>query len=293
MLSNPVRAHARLMRIIGVLLALTLAGCSAVKTGYNHAPALVQWWLDDYITLTPAQSPQVRESLDELHRWHRQQELPRYAASLQQLRQLAPQAVTPEQVCTVQEDLRGHLQRLSERTDDGISRLAPSLETGQLLQLERQFERQNRKWRKEWLDLSPAELSAHRLEKSTERAEDYYGRLSDSQLAVLRERIAASSFDAPLFWRERLRRQQDMLAVLREHRNGDRPAHVKAEVLALLRRNLASPDPAYRQRFEHMLQESCRTLAALHNSTTPAQRRHLADKLQGYEEDVRALMAQP
>lgn len=293
MLFNTTRIHGPLLRIIGALLPLVLMGCSAVKTGYNNAPTLVQWWLDDYISFTPAQTPQLKDSLSTLHNWHRQQELPRYAAQLQTLRQLAPQAVSPQQVCAQQDLLRGHLQRLGEQAADGISRLAPSLEAAQLAQLQRQFERQNAKWRKEWLDLSPAELAAHRLEKSTERAEDFYGRLNEAQLALLRDRIAISSFDAALLWRERLRRQQDMLAVLREHRNGERPAHVRAEVLALVRRNLESPDPVFRQRFEQLLQENCQTLAALHNSSTDKQRRHLVDKLQSYENDVRELMASP
>lgn len=287
------RIHGRLLHIIGALLPLLLMGCSAVKTGYNHAPALVQWWLDDYISFTPAQSPQVQDSLAALHRWHRQHELPLYAAQLQALRQLAPQAVSPQQVCAQQDLLRGHLNRLGEQAAEGISRLAPTLQARQLTQLQRQLERQNAKWRKEWLDLQPADLAAHRLEKSTERAEDFYGRLNEAQLALLRDRIAASSFDASLLWRERLRRQQDMLAVLSEHSNGERPAHVKAEVLALVRRNLESPDPVFRQRFEQLLQENCQTLAMLHNSSTDKQRRHLADKLQDYENDVRELMTQP
>jgi hypothetical protein len=58
---------------------------------------------------------------------------------------------------------------------------------------------------------------------------------------------------------------------------------------ALLRRSLDSPDPAYRAQFERMMRESCQTIADLHNSATPAQRRHLLDRLRGHETDARVL----
>jgi len=280
-----------LPRIIGALLLLVLAGCSAVQTGYHNAPTLLYWWLDGYIDFNASQSGPVRDSLDSLQAWHRRQELPAYAELLGRLQQQAPGPVTPEQVCTHVAQVRVHLQRLGAQSAEGLARLAPTLQAEQLRHLDRQFEKHNRKWREEWLDGSPAELLERRLERSVDRYEDFYGRLSEAQKALLRQRIAASRFDARLAWAERLRRQQDTLGVLQEHRNSERPAHVKAEMLALVQRSLEPPEPAAREQFESMLQEGCQTLAALHNSASEAQRRRLIGRLQGYEADLRALIA--
>jgi len=49
---------------------------------------------------------------------------------------------------------------------------------------------------------------------------------------------------------------------------------------------------AYRQHFEKITAESCNTLAALHNSTSPAQRRKALETLRDYEADARALAAE-
>ncbi len=280
-----------LPRIICGLLLAMLAGCSAVQTGYNNAPTLLYWWLDGYIDFEDAQDRPVRDSLEALHGWHRRQELPAYAELLQRLQRQAPEAVTPGQVCTHLAQARMHLQRLGEQSAEGLARLAPTLQAEQLRHLARQFEKRNQKWRSEWLDGSPAELQERRLERTVDRYEDFYGRLSEAQQALLRQRIAASSFDARLAWAERLRRQQDTLGVLQEHRNGDRPAHVKAEMLALVQRSLEPPEPAARAQFESMLQEGCQTIAALHNSASAAQRRRLAERLQAYEADLQALIA--
>lgn len=280
-----------LPRIIGGLLLILLAGCSAVQTGYNNAPTLLYWWLDGYVDFNEAQARPVRDSLDALHAWHRRQELPAYAELLGRAQRQAEGAITPEQVCAYTTQIQLHVRRLGEESAEGLARLAPTLQTGQLRHLDQQFEKHNRKWREQWLDGSPAELLERRLERTVDRYEDFYGSLSDAQKRLLRERLAASGFDARIAWAERLRRQQDVLRVFQEHRGSDRPAHVKAEMLALVRRSLEPTEPAARAQFERMLQEGCQTIAALHNSASEAQRRRLVERLQDYEADLRALIA--
>lgn len=288
---NSRRLTAHLPRIIGALLLVLLGGCSAVKIGYNNAPSLVYWWLDSYIDFNDAQTAQVRDSLATLQTWHRQTELPAYADLLRQIQRVASGPVTPRQVCEFSDQIRLRVQRLGEQASDGMSRLVPTLKPEQLRHLALQFDKHNRTWREEWLDGTPAELAARRLKKAEERAQSFYGRLEEAQLAILRQSVSSPTFDARLAWRERLRRQQDLLQVFREHGNSDRAAHVKAEILALLQRNLNSPDAAYQAQFERLVVESCANMAALHNSTSAAQRRHLQDKLQDYEADARALIS--
>ena len=53
---------------------------------------------------------------------------------------------------------------------------------------------------------------------------------------------------------------------------------------------LVSPDPAYRAYMEQLEQEACATFAALHNSTTPAQRHKAVDTLSAYAQDLQALV---
>lgn len=288
---NSRRLPALLPRIIGALLLVFLGGCSAVKIGYNNAPALVYWWLDSYIDFNDAQAVQVRDSLATLQAWHRQTELPAYADLLRQIQRVASGPVTPQQVCAFSDQIRLRVQRLGEQAAEGMSRVVPTLEPQQWRHLALQFDKHNRTWREEWLDGTPAELSARRLKKAEERAQSFYGRLEEAQRAILRQSVSSPTFDARLAWRERLRRQQDMQQVLREHGNSDRSAHVKAEILALLQRNLNSPDAAYQTQFDRLVVESCANIAALHNSTSAAQRRHLQDKLQDYEADARALIS--
>lgn len=283
---------ARLPRIIGALLLVLLTGCSAVRTGYNHADTLAYWWLDSYVDFSEAQTPLVRDSLQALHRWHRQRELPAYAELLDRMQSLASGSVTPELVCTFAAQVRNHLQRLGDQSADGLARVVPTLRPTQLQRLAEQLDKHNQKWREEWLDGTPAELLDRRLERTVDRFEDFYGRLSDAQKALLRQRLATSSYDARAAWAERLRRQEDLLGVFQGHLDAKRPAVVKAEMQALLQRNLEPPEAQARARAERQLQEGCQTLALLHNSTNARQRRHLIEKLQDYAADFRALAAE-
>lgn len=281
-----------LPRIIGALLLVLLTGCSAIRLGYNNAASLTYWWLDGYIDFTDAQAQPVRDRLAALHAWHRQRELPALADLLQQMQTLAAGDVTPQQVCALTDPIRQHLRRLAAQVAESMAPIVPTLRPEQLEHLAEQFEKHNQTWREEWLDGTAAELQERRLERTIDRYESFYGRLSDAQQALLRQRIAASSYDPRLAWAERLRRQRDMLRVFQEHRGGERPAHVQAELLALLQRSLEPPEPEYRQQFESTLQEGCQTLAALHNSASPAQRRQLIERLRAYESTFRALAAE-
>jgi hypothetical protein len=87
-------------RIISVLLALltalVLPGCSVVKLAYNNAESLSYWALDSHMDFNEVQSVTVRAELASLLAWHRANELPQYASTLDKLQRMGPAKVTPE-----------------------------------------------------------------------------------------------------------------------------------------------------------------------------------------------------
>ncbi len=275
-----------------LLVALVLTGCSAVKLAYNNAPDLSYWWLDSYLDLGDAQGARLRNDLAALHGWHRQNELPLYVNTLENLRRLAPANVSPEQACELGDGLRARFDSLLNQAEPALIALAQSTKPEQLTHLTQQFEKHNKKWRAEWIEGTPTERAARRQKQLVDRVEMLYGRVDEPQLAVVRTALATSGFDADWRYRDIQRRQQDTLATLRRAVDGQlSEAALRAEVRALMARTLRSPDAGYRDYSARMTQEGCRTLATLHNSTSLPQRRALMDKLQGYEADARTLLA--
>ncbi|WP_296509440.1 DUF6279 family lipoprotein [Rhodoferax sp.] len=278
--------------IIGLLVAATaLSGCGAVRLAYNNAPDLAYWWIDGYLDLDSPQSLKLRKDLQSLQSWHRQEELPLAADMLKNLQAASQGPVSADQVCQLSRYLETRFQAVIDRAAPTAFSLAPTLTVAQLDHLVRAWDKRNQEWREEWLDGSPQERLNRRLKSTVERAEGFYGRLSDSQKQLLRTQLAASQFDPALQYQETQRRQKDIVRTLRELKAS--PAtelHQQAEVRALFVRSTQSPDPAFQQYTERVRTGFCEAAAELHNATTPGQRLKLQQTLQGYESDVRALM---
>ena len=119
------------------------------------------------------------------------------------------------------------------------------------------------------------------------------GRLEESQLNLIGQRIDQSHFDAKMFYAERLRRQKDTLQTLRSLLGSQAsPDKMRAGLRPLIGRTFDSPNAAYRQYLDQVTQDNCQMFAALHSSTSASQRREAVKTLRAYEQDLAILMAQ-
>ena len=293
MLLSTRRRCAKLARIIGALLvAAALAACSTVRLAYNNLPEVSYWWLDTYLDFDGSQTPKVRDELAQLLSWHRQNELPRIAGLLQEAQALAPHDVTAAQACRMADQIRERLLAVTERAEPAGTELALSLTEAQLQQLERKYAKNNADYRKEWLERSAADVQEKRYDRFLDRLEDFYGRLSPEQRELLRRQVAQSVFDPRLADAERRQRQQEALQLLRGF-NAAKPsaAEARAAIHAYVMRIAEPPPGPWRDHQQALLQEGCRNLAALHNTTSAGQREQAVRRLQAYQEDLRQLVA--
>ncbi|MFD0669166.1 DUF6279 family lipoprotein [Ramlibacter sp. MAHUQ-53] len=275
------------MRIIGALaLASALAGCSALQLGYANAPQLAYWWLDGYFDFSDAQTPRVREALEQVHQWHRTEELPRLVALARQAEQLAAGDFGGAQACALYESGLARLDALRAQVEPVLAQFALTLTPDQLRHLARRFETNNEDFRKQWVTASAADRRERRLKLFAERLEMAYGKLEEPQRVVLRQQLEASPFDAARVLAERHRRQADTLQVLRQlQAPGTSPAEARRQLQALLARAQHSPDPAYRRLQEQATQHNCALVAAVHAAATPAQREASMRRLRAWQRD--------
>ena len=288
------------MRLGGIILAVTLSlvlsGCSALKLGYNTVPDLGYWWLDGYLDFSDGQRAEVRSEIARLHAWHRQQELPLLADLIARVEQLAPGDMTPQQACDVVAEVRARIDAIGDRAEPPAAALATTLTGRQLRHLERKFHSANETFRKEQIEPPPPEREEKRFTRVLERAEMFYGRLEEAQRAVLRQALAQSAYDPARILADRERRQQDLLRTLRGIITTATPAPASAadarqQLHGWRERAQHAPDAAYRAWQEGLVQEGCRIFAAVHQSTTAAQREEAVRRLRGYEVDMRELAA--
>ncbi len=277
--------------IIGVLL-LALAGCSAVRLGYNNGPTIAYWWLDSYLDFNGAQADRVRAGLDDWFGWHRRTQLPEYAAALAAIGAKAGGPVSAEQVCAWTDEWQRRVDRAAERILPAVARLLPDIAPAQWDRLAQRQAEKLAEARAEFAPADPAERRKGALRRTVDRAETMYGDLEPAQRRLLTGLLAESPFDADRWLGEREARQADLLRTLKSA--GAMPPPQRIEALrGLLQRAAQSPEPSTRDYQRRTRDFNCRAAAQLHNSTTPRQREHLRQRLASWEEDLRALAAPP
>ena len=210
-----MRASTAKAAIIGgcLLALLLLGGCSAVRVGYNQAPALAWWWLDGYMDFDATQAPKVKDALARWFAWHRSTQLPDYADLLAAAQQQVMQPATPAQVCRWNDDLRVRLNAAFAQGVPLAADLLPLLKPAQLAQLERRYRKSNLEFEEDFLQ-QPDERQKAAIKRTVDRAEMLYGRLDDNQRRLIAAGVAASPFDPAAWYAERQALQSQTLQTL-------------------------------------------------------------------------------
>jgi hypothetical protein len=291
--------------IIGVvLLALALAvlaGCGTVlRLAYSQAPTLAYWRIDGYVDLTDEQGGKVRDAIDRWFEWHRRAELPRYVTLLVRAqREVMEPTATAAQFCAWRDEGQRRFEAALDEAAPALASLVLSLTPQQIRHMERKLAKGGEELKRDYAQRDRGERLKASFKRTLERFETLYGDLDEVQRAKLTQLLAASSFDAERWLAEREHRNRDMIATLTSlaasGRDAADPAKAQAQaqdtVRLLAERTLRSPRPDYRAYQERLTQQNCALAATMHNLTTTAQREHARDKLKGWEEDVRLILA--
>ena len=288
-----VVSRLRIIVVMGLLAGL-LAGCSAIRFGYNQAPELLFWWLDGYADFDDAQSVRVREGLAQWFTWHRRTQLPDYASLLARAQADVLADTSPDRACRWWTELRQRGDLAAEQALPYAAELIPTLKPAQIQHVERRYARINEEFRDDYLDKDLVQRQERAVRRTVERAEFLYGTLDEPQRALVARLVAASPFDAEAWYAERLQRQQEALQLLRRlsSENASRDGAL-ATLRAYGERMARSPRESYRRYQERLETYNCSFAASLHNMTTPTQRQAAVARLKGWEADFRALSASP
>jgi hypothetical protein len=277
---------------VTLLLASLLAGCSALRIGYANGDTFVYWWLDSYVDFTDTQKPWVRAHIDQLFAWHRKTQLNDYAQLLAQVRQRVQQGrVTPAEVLADIDAVKKRTALVLDKAAPQLADLAVSLTPDQLAHLEKKFAANNDKYRNEYLHGSLADRQRHRYKQVMKNAEYWFGDFSKEQEARIRALSDARPLNNELWLAECMRRQQEMLRMLRKI-HAEKPSREAA--VAMLREFTARSleNFTYEENkalFDANLEGLAQTVALIINITTPEQRARADKRLQRLIEDSHAL----
>jgi hypothetical protein len=285
------RRAARLFLLGAMLL---LAACSSLRLAYNHGDTLLYWWLDGYVDLDSDQKPWVRHDIDNFFQWHRKTQLHDYAQVLQTAQRQLQGTPTEADLLADYNDIRNRTQLLLLKALPQLAELARSLQPQQIAQVEKKFASNNDDFRHKNMKGDREHQLAFRYDKSMDQFELWFGRFSHQQETAIRQASDARPLDNALWLDERMRRQQAILALLRQVQR-DRLGQdaTMALIRTLIEDSFARRGQSSRKDFfEGYEQGTVQLVLTVIRVATPAQKAHALKRMQGWIDDCNTLAAQ-
>ncbi|MFN7087085.1 MAG: DUF6279 family lipoprotein [Burkholderiales bacterium] len=276
----------RLLFALACCLPL-VTGCSMVRLGYSQADNIALWTADEYFDLDAQQRQEFLARFERFYEWHRYEQLPEYADFLDTARNRLQRGLKPEDVDWFVEGLKARYRLVVNRAATDAAEILSSLTPAQLDTLQRQWDKDNRKFiREHRLEDDTEERKRARAARTLKQIRDWTGSLSYEQ----ERKITAMLDDLPLIdhlrHQDRLRRQREFLQLLEKRGN-------KSEFPAKLRHWLLDWEqnraPEYARQLNHWWGQRVQFFIEVDRMLTPHQRAIVLRRLQDYVEDFRKL----
>lgn len=262
-----------------------------MKIGYNNADTLALLQLDSYLGLTPDQEHTVKQRVNALLGWHRSTQLRDYAAFIDTIRAKLGGPVTAVDVMEFNQQVNARMMTAGNRAAPDIAHVALTLTPEQIDRAAKKITTDAAKARREFVR-AEKNAGAERAKKYGERAESWFGKLTDEQKEIIRKSLASRPTHETWWIDERERRQREFIGLLRKVQ-ADRPSEEVATgwIRTYFTQLNVAPDADRRARAESYRRGSAELIAQLINHATPEQRTVLDKKLNDYAQDFRSLAA--
>jgi hypothetical protein len=268
-----------------LLCSIALTSCSVVRLAYDNADYLLEQMVRRYVDLDRAQGRVLKVQVVRFHAWHRHEELPRYAAVLDEAAGRLERGPSRDDVLWAVQAVRTRFRVLQRQAAQDLTPLLLSLSERQVDQLEARFAADDRAFRKDRLPKDQEDAVQGRAHWLCDRLEDWTGDLNRGQ----RERVVAFVRAFPevpeLRLEDRERRQAQLLRLLRERREPD----AGAQLVAIASEPDLGRGQRYREAMDAWEARFVDVMTEVGKSLTPRQRTTAVAQMRRYAQDFRDL----
>ena len=280
----------RLLNLALLLLVLaSLAGCSGARLAYNNADTVVRWMAGDYFALEGAQEEDFNARLERFHAWHRSEELPRYSVLMTSAGDKLANGLTAAELLWAWENVKGRYRRMAAYAAPELAAVLATLTPAQFDRLEKKFAESEAEFTKKFLKGGEADQRKRRDKRNLELMREWFGDLSEEQVAQLKSASAGLPLVYELRLQNRRRRQGEFLAMLKTNRS---PAELEPRLKHWLTEWEEGASTVYRRLSEQHQTLYIQMLLELDRGLTPAQRVHAVTRLHEYAEIFKSLAQQ-
>lgn len=276
-----------LVRSLSLLLIATLlAGCSfATRFAYNNLDWLAKREIGKYVSLTREQKQDVDTRFDQLWDWHRQQELPQYAADLRALAAAARRGFTDVELRAFLDTGETWWVRLSARGLEDVAAVIATFDDAQVAEVLARVDKDNAEYREKYVDLPEDErraASAKRMRKSLDKR---LGSLRDDQRQRVEQWANARQLNAEGWAAEQARWRKQFEQVLATRAEPDFARRLQP----LFENNEAQLPPALISSNAYNTRLWIDMILDIDASLSERQREHLVEHIVDFADDFQAL----
>lgn len=172
---------------LSLLLIFILTGCST-KTSYYFLDWVIEWKVEEYVSLNSQQSEQLEKALDDFLYWHRSQELIQYSQQLQQIsNQLKQGTLTPNRWVNEISQAKAHGYRAFKALLPTITPIIASFSDKQVMALLDNIEQAEIDIQEKYYNKSKQVVLADADERVDKSFKKWLGRLSKAQKEAIHQ----------------------------------------------------------------------------------------------------------
>ncbi len=278
--------------ILGILLLLTIAGCSTVRTGYFFLDWWIGWAVNDYLSIDKQQKQKLNIALDNFHLWHQNTQLPTYAGLVDDV------LVIIEQPETNPSELQTILNRGQQFWRTSVDQLLPDLEVllkslsdDQWQTFAERVDKKNLKYAQKYVQIDIEKRVLERRESVEKYVKKWIGNITPAQRQIIQhwnqqlQPLADYSLEERKQWFGHLNNlRNDWLTT-------DYSNHQQRFEQLFLDPYELTAEP-YRQAQNENQRLSLIMVSEIHSSLSDKQKAKLIKKLTGYRDDFRHLAQQ-
>lgn len=274
-----------LVPLIGI--ALLCAGCSTIRLSYGQAERMGVWYAESYVSLDRQQSRLLGQQLVDFKQWHCSTQLAGYAAWLREVGEEFQPGVNAERIAMRLADLQQFARVMGDHAAPRLEAISHSLSDAQLAELQRSFDKGNRKYRDRWIDVPEPTVRAERAKRLQARIEWWIGPLGKRQRSLVEAWSRELRMTGPDTLASRTRWQSELVRTL-QYRSRD------TQRVAQLRSLLAEPDrywtPGLLEQVEANRNLTIDLLVGIANAMDEAQSKRVRARAAALAADLDALV---
>jgi len=272
-------------KIIIIGLVLFLSGCST-KFVYKNLDWLVYWYVDDFVELNDEQEKLVDVKLANWLEWHKNNEIPKYIAHLNELSgDIRMQQMSLDKMDYHQQKAAEHWIRLKAKIIPDLVDMAPLLSQEQVDSMFKEIDEMNKdeaQEREEYLEKSPEQRKKRSIKRNTKNLKRWLGDVNNEQEALIENMYGQYHSNSELWLEYRVRYQAELRSLFN---SPDRGEEFKAKLNKLLMQPEEYRGAVLNQRNLENGNKYKEFLLAVDALATDDQRKHLLAEIAEFVED--------